>query len=183
MAEVLAQYLDTIVGPNEVRYRAQAVGAPAPDGLWEAWIEFAPLTLDTPIRSPRETTQPNHADAIYWASGLTSVYLEGALNRALNPTVMKETPSASPYFEAPAQESSRRPSRRTGSAVLNPFSVYEKSKAVLEQELGALSAWHLVNILVAHKLTDEPVEVLNTLSAASLIERIMTAVRDQTLSR
>jgi hypothetical protein len=179
MAEVLAEYSNTIVGPDEVRYRAQAVGAPGPDGLWEAWIEFLPTGLDAPIRSPRETTQPNHADAVYWANGLTSVYLEGALNRALNPTVTKEHPSPSPYFEAPAPEIGRRPSRRAGSAVLNPFSVYEKSAALLEQELRALSARHLVNIIVAYGLTDEPVEVLNALTTASLIERIMIAVRDQ----
>jgi len=183
MAEVLADYSETIVGPNAVRYHAQAVGASGPDGMWEAWIEFLPLELETPIRSPRETTQPNHADAVYWANGLTSVYLEGALNRALNPIVLKEPPSSSPYFEAPAPEISRRSSRLTGSAVLNPFSVYEKSATVLEQELRALSAWHLVNIIVAYRLTDEPVEVLNALSTASLIERIMIAVREQTLHR
>jgi hypothetical protein len=182
MAEVLAEYSNTIVGPDEVRYRAQAVGAPGPDGRWEAWIEFLPLGIDAPIRSPRETTQPNHADAVYWANGLTAVYLEGALTRALNPTVVKEPPSPFPYFEAPAPEIIRKKSRRAGSAVLNPFSVYDKSSALLEQELHALSAWHLVNIIVAYRLTDEPVEVLNALSTASLIERIMIAVREQTLT-
>ena len=37
------------------------------------------------VRSGRETTQPNRQDTAYWATGLTPVYLEGALGRALNP--------------------------------------------------------------------------------------------------
>jgi hypothetical protein len=183
MAEVIAEYPDMVAGPDGIRYRAQAVGASGADGLWEAWIEFLPLEPGKPIRSPRETTQPNRADATYWATGLTPVYLEGALNRALNPTV-KTTPSPQPYFEGPAPDLSRRITwRPTVSAVLNPFSVYEKSQALLEQELGALSVRHLVNIIVAYRLTDEPAKVLNALAPASLIERIVTAVREQTLLR
>src|SRR5437867_466640 len=149
MAEVLAAYSDTIEGPDGVVYRAQACGGPA-EGLWEGWIEFYPLAGGTPIRSPRETTQPNRADAVYWASGLTTVYLEGALNRALNP-LAKELPSSyEPFFDGPAPEITLAPSR-PASAVLNPFSVYEKSESILEQELGALSAWHLVNIIVTYR--------------------------------
>ena len=47
----------------------------------EVGIEFVPVHGGTPLRSSRETTQPNKADAEYWASGLTMVYLEGALER------------------------------------------------------------------------------------------------------
>ena len=39
-----------------------------------------------PVQSPRETTQPNLTDLNYWATGLTPVYLEGALARALAST-------------------------------------------------------------------------------------------------
>jgi hypothetical protein len=58
-----------------------------PDGLWEGWIEFIPTDGGAPLRSRRETTQPNRDDAVYWATGLTPVYLEGALERALRPAV------------------------------------------------------------------------------------------------
>jgi len=37
-----------------------------------------------PMRTPRETTQPNRACTAYWASGLTHVYLDGALRRAVD---------------------------------------------------------------------------------------------------
>ncbi len=59
MAEVLAQFADPVADDDGHRYRAQACGAPMPDGLWEGWIEFVPLNGGTPVRSPRETTQPN----------------------------------------------------------------------------------------------------------------------------
>src|SRR5262245_16770384 len=141
MAEVLAAYSDTIVGPDGGAYRAQACGAPAA-GLWEGWIEFQAPDGTPPIRSPRETTQPNHADLVYWASGLTTVYLEGALNRALSPHVKEPPPTLEAYFDGPAPDVSVVPPRPV-SAVLNPFSVYEKGESLLEQELGALSARHL----------------------------------------
>jgi hypothetical protein len=62
MAEVFAQFFDPIVCDG-VAYRAQACGAPMGDGLWAAWIEFIPLDGGPPLRSPRETTQPNRQDA------------------------------------------------------------------------------------------------------------------------
>jgi hypothetical protein len=184
MAEVLVEYSDTIVGPGRVGYHAQACGSRTADGRWEGWIEFQPLTGGAPIRSPRETTQPHQAEAVYWARGLTAVYLEGALTRALNPTVIREVAAPEPYFDKPAPEVIHKTvARPSASAVLNPFAVYEKSEDLLQRQLGALSAWHLVNIIVAYRLSDEPLEVLNALPPANLIERIMTGVREQTLIR
>ena len=40
------------------------------------------------LRSFRETTQPNLTDLRYWATGLTPVYLEGALERILPKAVV-----------------------------------------------------------------------------------------------
>jgi len=65
-------------------HRARVCGRQRDDGTWEGWIEFdrddGALTLVT----PRETTQPNLAALEYWAAGLTPVYLEGALARAID---------------------------------------------------------------------------------------------------
>jgi hypothetical protein len=52
-------------------------------GLWQAWVEFIPADRVGIRRSPRETTQPNRMDTLYWATGIGRVYLEGALERAL----------------------------------------------------------------------------------------------------
>jgi hypothetical protein len=89
VAELLMQYTELLSTTDGDRYMARACGAQNPTGLWEAWIEFVPLNGTQTIRSPRETTQPNRRDAEYWATGLTAVYLEGALTRALDGTPRK----------------------------------------------------------------------------------------------
>lgn len=104
MAEVLAQFADPVTGADGRVYRAQACGAPMPDGIWEGWIEFLPADGGPALRSPRETTQPNRTDTAYWASGLTAVYLEGALDRALNPPVRHAPAPAEPRFDGPAPD-------------------------------------------------------------------------------
>jgi len=180
MAEVLAEYDATLVGGGS-RYRAQACGAPTEEGLWEAWIEFLPIDGGTPIRSPRETTQPNRTDAAYWATGLTSVYLEGALDRALKPRHKPAPAAARPFFDSPAPEHIDVPDAPAAgtNAVLDPFSVYEKGEHILRAELNALSAWHLVNIVVAYRLSDKPVSELSLMPADPLVNLIVTGVREQ----
>ena len=85
MPEVLATFHQPVLGSNSLSYSAQACGGDMGNGMWEGWIEFMPVEGGPPIRSQRETTQPNRADAIYWAGGLGATYLEGALERALHP--------------------------------------------------------------------------------------------------
>lgn len=84
MAETLMQFQTPVSAPDRTVYIARACGAPMEDGLWEGWIEFDPLGGGDTIESPRETTQPNRTDTVYWATGLTAVFLEGALRRALD---------------------------------------------------------------------------------------------------
>ena len=71
-------------------YRARARARERDDdGLWEAWIEFSAVTGAEPlvVATPRETTQPNLEAARYWATGLSHVFLEGALARARDTVV------------------------------------------------------------------------------------------------
>jgi hypothetical protein len=183
MAEVLAQFADPVVDEHGRAYRAQAAGGPMPDGMWEGWIEFVPLHGGAPLRTARETTQPNRKDALYWASGLTAVYLEGSLRRALNPPVRRTPPAAEPFFDEPAHDTTVSASRPglAADAVLDPFSVYEKGEILLRKELGALSPWHLVNIIRAYRLSAEPTEALNRLPGAALAEIIVEGVRQASL--
>src|SRR4051794_33937204 len=102
MAEVFVQFANPVSAKDGTVYRAQACGAPNGDGLWEGWIEFVPVDGGSPLRSSRETTQPNRKDAAYWATGLTPVYLEGALERALHPLVRTTVEPALPVFDSPA---------------------------------------------------------------------------------
>jgi len=185
MAEVLARFNDVVADGEGRRYRAQACGAPNADGLWDGWIEFVPLDGGTVLRSPRETTQPNGRDAAYWASGLTAIYLEGALDRALNPPLRRTTAPAEPLFDGPApyRVVSAARSIPAGDAVLDPFSVFEKGEVLLRKELGALSPWHLVNIIRAYRLSAKPDDVLNRMPGAALVDIIVDQVRTLSLTR
>jgi hypothetical protein len=186
MAEVLRLFTDTIEGGDGVLYRAQACGAPGARGLWEGWIEFIPADGSAAIRSPRETTQPNKADAAYWADGLTRVYLEGALQRANNRHTRSEplTPAES-IFDSPAAARAATVSRAEApaSAILDPFSVFSKGEALLRRELGALSAWHLVNIAVSYELGSVPVAELQAMPAPAIIDVIVSGVKERSTRR
>lgn len=184
-AEVLVEFPDTIGSEDGTLYVARACGKPESDGLWHGWIEFVPLNGADPVRSPRETTQPNRTDAAYWATGLTPVYLEGALHRALKPIIRSAVPPPGPpAFNGPAADVTDLPSARVES-VLNPFSVYRKGEALLRRELAALSEWHLVNIIRAYGLSDQSDAALRRIPAAGLIELIVTDVsaRERTGAR
>ena len=86
MAEVLVQFAELINDGQGRLYIARAIGEEIPnDTRWQGWIEFLPEDGGPPVASDRETTQPNRKDTEYWATGLTPVYLEGALQRALHP--------------------------------------------------------------------------------------------------
>jgi hypothetical protein len=145
--------------------------------------EFVPVGGGAPLRSPRETTQPNRHDALYWATGLSKAYLEGAYDRALKPIVQHRSAPSEPMFHEPAAAIVRTVDAPVTESVLDPFSVYEKGEGLLRQELSALRAWHLANIVVAYRLSDDPVSTLNELSAESLIEIIVGAVRERTFAR
>jgi hypothetical protein len=84
MKAVLVKFDEPIPGPRGGMYFAQAVGAEVDNGLWEGSVEFLPTSGGSEaIDSGRETTQPNRPDLEYWAQGLSRVYLQGALVRAL----------------------------------------------------------------------------------------------------
>jgi hypothetical protein len=181
VAETLLQFPRSIAAPDGTLYEARACGSAMPTNMWQGWIEFVPLDGGAPVRSRRETTQPNRADTEYWATGLTDVYLEGALRRALEPRVSVPTPPPQPsVFAGPAPSTLPTAADVAPTSILDPFSVYEKGEALLRKQLGALSAWHLVNIAREYQLTDLPVATLNTMRGVELIELIVAGVRTET---
>lgn len=175
MPEVLVEFTDPIAAEDGAQYIARACGRPTRDGMWEGWIEFLPTERGQPVRSGRETTQPNRTDTMYWATGLTAVYLEGALHRALKPLVrMPPRQISAPVFDGPAPDITPAPHTES---ILNPFSVYRKGEALLRRQLNAMSAWHLVNIVRAYNLSNLDPAVLNLMTEAALVELIVAAVR------
>lgn len=152
MAEVLVQF-DAVVTANDGRrFRPRACGRPT-GNVWEGWIEFVPSDSGAPVRTPRETEQPNRNDLLYWAQGLTQVYLEGALARALlEPVVIERERPVAPYFEGPAPPTVRAATAPEGLArpVLDPFSVALQGEDILMRELGALDTPRIRDIAIAY---------------------------------
>ena len=175
MAEVLVTFGEAITSEDGKNYTARACGAEMPDGRWQGWIEFIPVGDGDPVRSSRETTQPNRRDTEYWATGLTYVYLEGSLRRALKPLARPIAPDVPPpVFDGPAPTPVVP---ATTESVLDPFSVYKKGEALLRRQLSALAGWHLVNIVRHYDLSDEDPALLNAREPAELVELIIDAVR------
>jgi hypothetical protein len=186
MAETLLEFQTPVTAPDGSIYRARAVGAEVRGTNWHGWIEFTPVGPGEPLCSPRETTQPNRTDVEYWATGLTYVYLEGALARALPKPPKPAPPSLSPpAFESPGRPVGV-PAEEKVTSVLDPFSAYQKGEAMLRRQLGALSAWHLVNIILDYKLSDDSRALLSRTPASVLIDTIVNGVQrsvDQSAGR
>ena len=154
MAEVLVEFDAAFQGPDGAKYAPRACTRVADDGLWEGWLEFSDLETGAVVRSARETTQPTRDDVMYWATGLTRVYLEGALVRALEPVRRLEPlrVDVAPAFDGPAPRGEPVDITWTPRAVLDPFEVYAQGERVLRQELSALDIDHLHAIVEAHRL-------------------------------
>ena len=184
MAEVFVTFTDPVLGSDGQAYLARVCGGEMDDGRWQGWIEFESVDGAPVLRSPRETTQPDRTDLAYWATGLTAVYLEGALERAINPgkVIPPVAPRITPTFDGPLPPAPVDATEAT-DAVLNPYSVFRKGEAVLRRQLEALAAWHLVNIVRAYDLSEQSDAALSRLTASELTELIVAAVRLESPSR
>jgi hypothetical protein len=82
MSHIVLTYQEPLRTTDGRVYVVHAWGRERTGGTWEGWLEFVPDDGAEALRSARETTQPKLVDLEYWATGLTPVYLEGALERA-----------------------------------------------------------------------------------------------------
>jgi hypothetical protein len=177
VAEVLITFSEPIQSRSGDVFIARACAGSTDTGMWEGWIEFLPVGGGEPIQSGRETTQPNRGDAEYWASGLAPVYLEGALERALHPLTKVVVSSPEPTLSHPRSHATAPAAAPAAESVLNPFSVFRKGEALLRRQLAALSGWHLVNIIVAHELSQQDPAALTATPDDVLVELIVSEVR------
>ena len=185
MAGILVRFDEPIAAPSGKTYFAQAVGKEVDGGLWDGWLEFqgAEDGVDA-LASGRETTQPNRKNLEYWSQGLTKVYLEGALDRAIS---LAEPPRERPQMEVepsrfaePASGGSTPFSSRspvTPHAILDPFQVYSQGEEVLRRELHALTRHHVECIASANAIRISSPGGVNTASRADIIEAIVDEAR------
>ena len=152
MAEVLVRFDAAVIAPDGRRFAPQACGRPA-GKVWDGWIEFVPADAGAPVRTARETQQPNRDSLMYWAQGLTQVYLEGALARALQePIVFEQSLPIEPFFDGPAPTPSRESAAPAAPArpALDPFSVAQQGEDILRDQLNALDAARVRDIVIAY---------------------------------
>jgi hypothetical protein len=82
MAEELLEFSNTIEDPDGRSHRAVVLGERREDSRWIGRIRFTSISDGAVLETGRETTQPNQDALMYWATGLTYFYLQGALERA-----------------------------------------------------------------------------------------------------
>jgi len=179
MARVVSVYQTPLRLPDGRVYTAQACGRERDDGMWEGWFEFMAHDGSAVLRSERETTQPNLADLEYWATGISPVYLEGALERTLTPPpVVVEPPVAEPVYDEPAPPKQPAILQAPDAApAVNPFSVYARGESVLREQLAALAPWQLRAMIIAYEFVDPADVNLDALATPELIELIVATVR------
>jgi len=182
VAELLVSFTAPTKGPTGDLYWPRAFGRVADDGLWEGWIEFTRAGDDQVVCTARETEQPNRADLIYWAQGLSDTYLEGALSRALRPTPVLAKADTPQFASSAPRSAPRRPSAApmVGRVVLDPFLTYTEGEKLLRNQLRALSHDHLQNIVEAYQFVDaEEPDWARTAPNEALVERIVDRVRQR----
>jgi hypothetical protein len=156
MAEVLVEYQTVMTAPDGRRFVPSACGRQV-GHVWEGWIEFvSPDGSALPLRTARETVQPNRDDLMYWAQGLSQVFLEGALARAVGGAVRVEREVARlARFEGPAPAVvSVPPVDLRPTPVLDPFETFLQGKDVLVHQLHALDTGRLRDIVLAYGFAD-----------------------------
>jgi hypothetical protein len=182
MAEVLTSF-STPIRDDFGLYYARAVGRHGTDHMWEGWVEFVPADGGGDVLvGSIESRQPEREHLVYWATGLTPVYLEGALRRARKPVTVRVPVIDEPMSNGPAQR--RVVMQRTipgPEPVLDPFDVGERSIDILRQELTALNRPRLLNIIAAYNFA--PGLDVGAMSDPQLVGVIVGAVERRRSTR
>jgi hypothetical protein len=82
MVHYVMQYSQVLLGSDHNEYVVRVYAATHTPGRWDGWFVFFPLRGGRELATDRETTQSSLAAVTYWASGISTTYLEGALQRA-----------------------------------------------------------------------------------------------------
>lgn len=85
MERLLQEFEAPIRDAAGLLYRVFVYGRSRPGDTWQGWLVFERATDGRRFATDIETTQPNAEAVLYWATGLTDAYFDGALARAMNP--------------------------------------------------------------------------------------------------
>jgi hypothetical protein len=118
-------------GPS---YRPRAYGSQQLDGAWGGWLVFFPPDGGSAIASDRETTQSTFEALTVWAAGLTPVYLEGALARALT---LAQPPSVLTQLEEAEYDALEEAERLESAAELERVAAEADATAAAQARIDA----------------------------------------------
>ena len=179
VSEVLMEYDPIVSETDGGRWKPRACGRRGEGHMWEGWIEFVPLGSGSkPVHSRRESTQPSREALVYWATGLTPVYLKGALERArFEPAPQPPLRRVAPLFDGPARETepAGSPLVPNPHAILDPFNVYAQGEDILIRQLDALDTARLRDIVRGYELLNA--EDAERATRLDLATAIITAAR------
>ena len=157
-----------VTAENGLLYRVTVVARAAPDGHWNAWLEFVASDSHDVLRTAIETHQATEADVHHWATTLSDVYLRGAMDRALISSA--ETAA---HRQAVAQASG---AERHGMAnAFDPFELLALGEHVLRRELQLLRRATLL-ALISNRDLNSGAHNLSNFTTAQLVAFIVTAV-------
>jgi hypothetical protein len=179
MAHVVAVFEPHLQLSNGRIYTAQACGRQREDGRWEGWLEFVPDDTSVVLRTERETTQRNLAELEHWASTLSPVYLQGALERTLAPppVVVDEPVVPSVYDEpAPSRAVVTRMAETTELPPIDPFVEIARGEEEFARRLARLTREELYAIIAQNNLADGSID-LEPMTIPELVGWIVGAVR------
>ncbi len=174
MAEVLRSFDEPIRHSTGGVFYPRVVGRYAPDKMWEGWLEFVPADGGEVIVSAVESRQPERNHLEYWAQGLSPVYAEGSLDRALRPITVRTRAVELPASDAPAPRVVKVPPAEP-RPILDPFEVGERSLDILAQELHALGRARLLHIIAAYHFASPGLDTAQ-MTDEQLIALIVTKV-------
>ena len=86
MDQLLQQFEQPVTDAAGTVYNVYLYGRSRPADTWQGWLVFERLPDGQRFSTGVETTQPNAEAVLYWATGLTGAYFDGALARAQKPS-------------------------------------------------------------------------------------------------
>jgi hypothetical protein len=93
---LLQQFEKPIRDSGGATYNVYVYGRSRPSDTWQGWLVFERLTDGRRFATGVETTQSSAEAILYWATGLTDAYFDGALERAIEPRDHDSSPIPSP---------------------------------------------------------------------------------------
>jgi hypothetical protein len=97
MERLLQEFEQPVRDAAGTLYKVYLYGRSRPGDTWQGWLVFERLSDGTRFPTGVETTQSSAEAILYWATGLTDAYFDGAFARAVtSPVTTDPTPIAVP---------------------------------------------------------------------------------------